>query len=213
MVYRHLEGAKSRVRVLFVDFSSAFNTIQPYILAQRLSRDFSLDRGLVLWLLDILSRRSQRVKIGPHVSDIRNTRLSSGMCFVPLYTNSCTSSHPDRHLVKFADDTALISLLHDDKEHHGPVLDDFVEWCEEHHGPVLDDFVEWCEEHHGPVLDDFVEWCEEHHGPVLDDFVEWCEEHHGPVLDDFVEWCEEHHGPVLDDFVEWCEEHHGPGPR
>jgi hypothetical protein len=26
MVYRHLEGAKSHVRVLFVDFSSAFNT-------------------------------------------------------------------------------------------------------------------------------------------------------------------------------------------
>jgi hypothetical protein len=38
--------------------------------------------------------------------------------------------------------------LHDDEEHHGPVLDDFVEWCEEHHGPVLDDFVEWCEESH-----------------------------------------------------------------
>ena len=45
MVYRHLEGAKSHVRVLFVYFSSAFNTIQPYILAQRLIWDFSLDGG------------------------------------------------------------------------------------------------------------------------------------------------------------------------
>ncbi|XP_045071977.1 uncharacterized protein LOC123485150 [Coregonus clupeaformis] len=139
MVYRHLEGAKSHVRVLFVDFSSAFNTIQPYILAQRLIRDFSLDGGLVLWLLDFLSQRSEWVKVGPHVSDIRTTNTGSpqGCVLSPLlyilYTNSCTSSHPDRHLVKFPDDTALISLLHDDEEHHGPVLDYFVEWCDESH--------------------------------------------------------------------------------
>ena len=62
MVYRHLEGATSHVRVLFVDFSSAFNTIQPYILAQRLIQDFSLDGGLVLWLLDFLSHAHSESK-------------------------------------------------------------------------------------------------------------------------------------------------------
>ena len=78
------EGAKSHVRVLFVDFYSAFNTIQPYILAQR--RDFSLDGLQVLWLLDFLSQRSQRVKIGPHVSDIHNTNTGSpqGCVLSPL---------------------------------------------------------------------------------------------------------------------------------
>jgi hypothetical protein len=127
ILYRNVDDAKSHVRVLFVDFSSAFNTIQPYILAKRLIWDFSLDGGLVLWLLNFLSQRSQRVKIGSPQGCVLSPFLYI------LYTNSCTSSHPDRHLVKFADDTALISLLHDDEDHHGPVLDGFTEWCEGSH--------------------------------------------------------------------------------
>lgn len=33
-----LEASKASVKILFVDFSSAFITIKPYILAQRLAR-------------------------------------------------------------------------------------------------------------------------------------------------------------------------------
>ncbi len=36
----------------------------------------------------------------------------------------------NRHIVKYADDTALVSLLHDGEEKHGPVLDFFLNWCE-----------------------------------------------------------------------------------
>ena len=32
-LYRHLEGPQTHARILFADFSSAFNTIQPHILA------------------------------------------------------------------------------------------------------------------------------------------------------------------------------------
>ncbi len=42
-----------------------------------------------------------------------------------LYTNSCVSSFKNRHIVKYADDTALVSLLHEGEEEHGPVLDFF----------------------------------------------------------------------------------------
>jgi len=40
-IYKHLETPKAYVRILFVDFSSAFNTIQPHILIQKL-----LDMGV-----------------------------------------------------------------------------------------------------------------------------------------------------------------------
>ncbi len=46
-----------------------------------------------------------------------------------LYTNSCVSSFNNRHIVKYADDTALVSLLHEGEEEHGPVLDFFLNWC------------------------------------------------------------------------------------
>lgn len=47
----HLEGRKTHARLLFVDFSSAFNTIQPHILAKRLIEHFSLSKNLVGWIL------------------------------------------------------------------------------------------------------------------------------------------------------------------
>ncbi|KAM3858636.1 LOW QUALITY PROTEIN: nuclease EXOG, mitochondrial-like [Diretmus argenteus] len=37
---------------------------QPHILAQRLADEFSVDGGLILWLLDFLSQRVQQVKVG-----------------------------------------------------------------------------------------------------------------------------------------------------
>lgn len=44
MIVSHLEGAKSFVRLLFIDFTSAFNCIQPHILAERLM-NYDIDRG------------------------------------------------------------------------------------------------------------------------------------------------------------------------
>ncbi|KAK7902027.1 hypothetical protein WMY93_018796 [Mugilogobius chulae] len=73
-----------------------------------------------------------QVRIGSVLSDkiITNIGSPQGCVLSPLlyilYTNSCTSSYPRRHLVKFADDTALISLLHGDEQEHGPVLSEFI---------------------------------------------------------------------------------------
>ncbi len=40
------------------------------------------------------------------------------------------STFPSRHFIKYTDDSALVSLLHDGEEEHGPVLDHFLKWCE-----------------------------------------------------------------------------------
>ena len=46
-----------------------------------------------------------------------------------LYTDDCRSLHNDRFIIKFADDSAIVSLLQDHERNHGPVVDDFVKWC------------------------------------------------------------------------------------
>ena len=46
-LYKHLEGTKTHARLLFADFSSAFNTNQPPILCQKLVSFFNLDVGMV----------------------------------------------------------------------------------------------------------------------------------------------------------------------
>lgn len=45
-LYRHLEEHKTQCRLLFIDFSSAFNTIQPHLLAEKLIHLFKLDFNL-----------------------------------------------------------------------------------------------------------------------------------------------------------------------
>lgn len=47
-----------------------------------------------------------------------------------LYTNDSKSIHPNHHLIKFADDTVLLSLLSRCEKDRGPALHDFVEWCD-----------------------------------------------------------------------------------
>ncbi|KAL1278232.1 hypothetical protein QQF64_024905 [Cirrhinus molitorella] len=37
------------------------------------------------------------------------------------------------YLIKYADDTVLLSLLSDSSQNHGPVLQEFVEWCDSSH--------------------------------------------------------------------------------
>ncbi len=132
LLHTHLEKPKAHAKILFVDFSSAFNNIQPSILTDILSTEFFLEPGLISWIVDFLSFRIQQVRVGMSLSNKMITCkgspqgcVLSSLLFI-LYTNSCTSTFTNRHLIKYADDTALVSLLHDDEEEHGPVLDYFL---------------------------------------------------------------------------------------
>ncbi len=62
-------------------------------------------------------------------------RLPPGMCFIIfvvdlIHLYSYTSIFPNRHFIKYADNTALVSLLYDGEKEHGSVLDYFLNWCE-----------------------------------------------------------------------------------
>ena len=52
-----------------------------------------------------------------------------------LYSDDCRSNQGNSYLVRFADDSALLSLLLGIRDGHHVALDDFTEWCDE---PYLD---------------------------------------------------------------------------
>ncbi len=56
------------VRLLFIDYSSAFNTIVPTKLADKLT-DLGLNTSLCDWIQDFLTARPQVVKVGQFTSN------------------------------------------------------------------------------------------------------------------------------------------------
>ena len=135
-LYKHLEKPNAHARILFADFSSAFNTVQPHVLIQRLISDFNIQHQLVFWILDFLTCRQQRVFVNGLFSDtvVTNTGSPQGCCLSPflyiLYTDSCRSSREGTYLVKFSDDAALLSLLKGTESNHAESLVEFVNWCD-----------------------------------------------------------------------------------
>ncbi len=117
----HLENKNTYVRMLFVDYSSAFNTIVPATLVAKL-QTLGLNRSLCSWILDFLTGRSQMVRMGNNTSSplILNTGAPQGCVLSPLlyslYTHDCTATHSSNVIVKFADDTTVIGLITDNDE-------------------------------------------------------------------------------------------------
>ncbi len=64
----HLENKNTYVRMLFVDYSSAFNTIVPATLVAKL-QTLGLNRSLCCCILDFLTGRSQVVRMGNNTSN------------------------------------------------------------------------------------------------------------------------------------------------
>lgn len=114
----------------FIDFSSAFNCIQPHILAERLKSVHNIDYELICWLMDFLTKRSQRVKVNSVLSDVllSSTAVLSPLLFV-LHTTECQTQLQRRHIIKIADDSVIVSLFNNEDPDHGSVLADFTDWC------------------------------------------------------------------------------------
>ncbi|KAI5612709.1 hypothetical protein C0J50_4441 [Silurus asotus] len=112
----HLDKKDFYVRMLFIDFSSAFNTIISQHLIEKLSL-LGLNTSLCNWILDFLSGRPQSVRIGNIISS--TTTLSTGapqgcvLCplLFTLLTHDCAPTHSSNHIIKFADDTTVVGLI------------------------------------------------------------------------------------------------------
>ena len=81
----HLDKRNTYVRMLFIDYSSAFNTIVPSKLITKL-RTLGLNTSLCNWILDFLTGRPQVVRVGNNTSTtlILNTGTSQGCVLSPL---------------------------------------------------------------------------------------------------------------------------------
>ena len=57
-IYKHVDSPRCYVRTFFIDFSSAFNTIQPHLLVPKLVK-MGLNKLVIEWIVDFLTERPQ----------------------------------------------------------------------------------------------------------------------------------------------------------
>lgn len=137
-VLQHLESANSYARILFLDFSSAFNTIVPYQLFEKLQK-LKVPDTLCKWTLDFLLNRTQVVKINNMFSAplTLNTGAPQGCVLSPLlftlFTNDCVSNHDSVLFLKFSDDTTIEGLIRNsDESAYREEIRAMVDWCDAH---------------------------------------------------------------------------------
>ncbi|KAM9771226.1 uncharacterized protein ACBT44_004310 isoform 1-T1 [Syngnathus typhle] len=75
-ILHHLDTPGTYARILFVDFSSAFNTIAPDILQQKLIQ-LAVPASTCQWITSFLTNRRQRVRLGGITSDTRTTNTGA----------------------------------------------------------------------------------------------------------------------------------------
>lgn len=128
----HLEHQGSYVRMLFIDFSSAFNTIIPSRLVTKLM-DLGLSQPICLWIKDFLSNRPQTVGLGHHLSTpiTLSTGSPQGCVLSPLlYTHDCAPAHSTNTIVKFADDTTVVGRISGgDETAYREEVQRLAAWC------------------------------------------------------------------------------------
>ncbi len=131
-VWLRRHGNVRHVRMLFIDFSSAFNTIFPQQLINKLNL-LGLNNSLCNWILDFLTGRPQSVRVGHNTSS--TTTLSTGApqgCVLSpllftLLIHDCTAKFSSNHIIKFTTVVGLIS--NNDETHYREEVAQLAEWC------------------------------------------------------------------------------------
>uniref|UniRef100_A0A8L0DJB6 Reverse transcriptase domain-containing protein n=1 Tax=Oncorhynchus mykiss TaxID=8022 RepID=A0A8L0DJB6_ONCMY len=95
----HLGKRNTYVRMLFIDYSSAFNTIVPSKLVIKLET-LGLDPALCNWVLDFLTGRPQVVRVGNNISTplILNTGAPQGCVLMIVDFRKQQREHPPIHI-------------------------------------------------------------------------------------------------------------------
>lgn len=133
LISKHLENPKAYARVLFADFSSAFNTLQPHLLFQKLN-DMQINPFIIKWFYSFLTNRSQQPKVNGSLSEVVDCSTGVPQGYVSLsilftlYTDECRNRQPNNYIVKFSDDTIILSLLCCDD---CPLV--YQVWCDGHY--------------------------------------------------------------------------------
>ena len=135
-LYQHLDRPKTFAGVIFVDFSTAFNTMQPHLLIEKLLA-MEVNPTVISWLYSFLTDRPQQVRIGNALSNVLviNTRAPQGCVLSPvlftIYMADCRNKEESNLLIKFTDNNSLIGLLKTDNTSYRSAVDELVEWCDQ----------------------------------------------------------------------------------
>ena len=92
--------------MLFIDYSSAFNTIVSSKLITKLGT-LGLNPSLCNWILDFLMGPLQVVRVGTNTS--ATLTLNMGCVLSPFLYSMFT--HDANTIIKFADDTTVVGLI------------------------------------------------------------------------------------------------------
>ncbi len=116
-ILQHLDKPGTYVRILFVDFSSAFNPIIPSLLQPKLTQ-LSVPTSICKWITNFLTDRQQLVRLGKFSfsTSTISTGAPQGCVLSPLLFSLNTSKDPSVKLRKFADGTTVICLIQDGDE-------------------------------------------------------------------------------------------------
>lgn len=131
---QHLEEKTTHVRMLFMDFSSAFNTIIPQHMVTKLA-PLGFDTSLCNWLLDFLTDRTQSVRVGNNTSSVITLSTSSpqGCVLSPILFTLMTHDYVARSTannIKYADGTTVVGLINNnDNRAYRQEVEQLVEWC------------------------------------------------------------------------------------
>lgn len=105
--------------MLFIDYSSAFNTIIPSNINTKME-DLALRPSLCQWISNFLTDRLQAVRVGKHASPppfTLSTGAPQGCVLNPLlyslYNYDCVATSDNSTIIKFTDDTVVFGLISD----------------------------------------------------------------------------------------------------
>ena len=122
--------------MLFIDYSSAFNTIVPSKLITKL-RILGRKPSLCNWILYFLTGRPQVVRVGSNTSFtlILNTGAPQRCVLSPLlyslFTHDCVALHASNSIIKFAENTTAIGLItNNDETAYRLEVMALAEWCQ-----------------------------------------------------------------------------------
>ena len=139
-ILSHLDKERTYARAMFIDFSSAFNTIQPHLMLEKLMAK-NVNSKLIIWIHKFLTGRKQYVRFRDAFSNCTtiNTGAPQGCVLsASLFTIYESDNGTDNEkciIIKYADDTVILGLLGERDNHlenfYTYEIDRFNHWCKD----------------------------------------------------------------------------------
>ena len=139
-VSQHLDlNAQNYTRAVFIDFSSAFNTIDSTLMIEEL-KEKNINSNITTWISSFLTHRIQTVTSGGDVSTSTETSTGSpqGCVLSPilftLYVESMNTSQTKFSILKYADDTIILEYINrGENSNMQAEVDNIASWCDKNY--------------------------------------------------------------------------------